>query len=237
MRIDKLLSHEGFGTRTVVKELLKKKVVKVDNKIITKGNVQVNPKSATIIVDGKEVIYEQYVYLMLHKPAGVVSATVDNRDKTVIDLVPQAYAHLKLFPVGRLDKDTEGLLLLTNDGQLNHALTSPKRSIIKTYYAKIDGYVTQQEVEAFQSGVTLEDGYQTKPAHLRILIQGDSTEIELDITEGKFHQVKRMFQAVDMSVIYLKRIKMGPITLDEKLPTGKIRSLEKTEIHELTTLI
>src|SRR5699024_8943301 len=138
--IDKLLSHTGFGTRKTVKQLLKKKVVEVDNKVVTKSNLQVDPAIQSVCVSGEKVQYEKYIYLMLHKPAGVISATVDNRDKTVIDLVPTAYEHYELFPVGRLDKDTEGLLLITNDGPLNHALTSPNKDIVKTYYAKIDGY-------------------------------------------------------------------------------------------------
>src|SRR5699024_8066129 len=139
-------------------------------------------------------------------------------------------------PVGRLDKDTEGLLLLTNDGQMNHTLTSPKKSVTKTYFAKIDGYVTEKEVEAFQDGVLLNDGYKTEPAILRILKQDAISEIELDITELKFHQVKRMFQGVNMTVVYLKRIKMGPITLDDQLPIGKIRSLNDQEMKELNNI-
>src|SRR5699024_3001302 len=210
MRIDNLLSHAGFEMRKSVKQLVKKKNVKVDGKIITKGDKQVNPDQSIIFVDDQKVVYKKYIYLMLHKPSGVVSATTDNRDRTVIDLAPTSYAHYEMAPVGRLDKDTEGLLLLTNDGQMNHTLTSPKKSVTKTYFAKIDGYVTEKEVEAFQDGVLLNDGYKTEPAILRILKQDDVSEIELDITEGKFHQVKRMFQAVNMTVVYLKRIKMGP---------------------------
>src|SRR5699024_8626811 len=146
----------------------------------------------------------------------------DNRDRTVIDLVPTSYAHYEMAPVGRLDKDTEGLLLLTNDGQMNHTLTSPKKSVTKTYFAKIDGYVNENEVEAFQDGVLLNYYY--------------ITEIEIDISEVKFHQVKRMFQAVNMTVVYLKRIKMGPITLDEQLPIGKIRPLNDQEMKELNNI-
>src|SRR5699024_3834400 len=158
-----------------------------------------------------------YIYLMLHKPSGVVSATTDNRDRTVIDLVPTSYAHYEMAPVGRLDKDTEVLLLLTNDGQMNHTLTSHKKSVTKKYIAKINDNITE-------------------PAILRILKQDDISEIELDITEGKFHQVKRMFQAVNMTVVYLKRIKMGPITLDEQLPIGKIRPLNDQEMKELNNI-
>src|SRR5699024_10460374 len=160
-----------------------------------------------IFVDDQKVVYKKYIYLMLHKPSGVVSATTDNLDRTVIDLVPTSYANYELALAVGLDKVTEEWLLLTKDGQRNHKLTSPKNSVPKTYFAKIDGYVTEKEVEAFQDGVLLNDGYKTEPAILRILKQDDISEIELDITEGKFHQVKRMFQAVNMTVVYLKRIK------------------------------
>lgn len=236
MRIDKLLSHAGFGTRKSVKQLLKKKVVQVDGETVTKGDKQVNPDQSIIFVNDQEVVYKKYIYLMLHKPSEVVSATTDNRDRTVIDLVPESYAHYEMAPVGRLDKDTEGLLLLTNDGQMNHTLTSPKKSVTKTYFAKIDGFVTEKEVKSFQDGIMLNDGYKTEPATLRIMKQDDVSEIELDITEGKFHQVKRMFRAVNMSVVYLKRIKMGPITLDEQLPIGKIRPLNDQEMKDLNNI-
>ena len=229
MRIDKLLAHTGYGTRKTVKQLLKKRAVQVDGNIVTKGDIHVNPDTESVTVKGEEVIYEAYVYLMLHKPAGVVSATFDNRDKTVIDLVPDSYAHYALFPVGRLDKDTEGLLILTNDGLLNHMLTSPKKNIVKTYYAEVDGYVSEKEVSLFQKGITLDDGYRAKPAELRVLKSGDVSKIELDITEGKFHQVKRMFEAVEMSVLYLKRLSMGGIHLDNGLEPGQIRSLSEAE--------
>src|SRR5699024_6575645 len=216
-----------------VKQLLKKKIVQVDGKIITKGDKQVNPDQSIIFVDDQKVVYKKYIYLMLHKPSGVVSATTDNRDRTVIDLVPTSYAHYEMATVGRLDKDTEGLLLLTNECQMNQKHTSPKKSVTKTYFTKNDGYVTEKEVEAFQDDVLLNDGYKTEPAILRILKQDDISEIELDITEGKFHQVKRMFQAVNMTVVYLKRVNMGPITLDEQLPIGNIRPLNDQEMKEL----
>lgn len=236
MRIDKILSHSGYGTRKTVKALLKDKAVKVDNNIITKGNLHVDPKKETITVHDEVVHYQKYIYLMLHKPADFVSATTDDRDHTVIELVPTIYSHFTLFPVGRLDKDTEGLLILTNDGEVNHVLTSPKNDIFKTYYAKIDGYVKEEHIPLFKQGITLDDGYKSKPAFLRILHRDDISEVELSISEGKFHQVKRMFQAIDMEVIYLKRIQMGEIKLDPRLPIGKIRQLNEDELEYVEML-
>ena len=182
------------------------------------------------------VQYRPYIYLMLHKPAGYVSATVDNRDRTVLDLVPDIYSHYPLFPVGRLDKDTEGLLLLTNDGKLSHQLTSPKKDIFKTYYAKIDGQITEEAMDVFKDGVVLDDGYHTKPAYLTILKAGSESEIELSISEGKYHQVKRMFEAIGLQVTYLKRLNMGNLTLDSALPVGRLRELNEHELAYIKTL-
>lgn len=236
MRLDKLLSHSGFGTRKTVKQLLKKKVVRLDHTIITKGDYHVDPDLDVVTVHGEEIQYKATVYLMLHKPPNYISATTDNRAKTVIDLVPEEFKHHHLFPVGRLDKDTEGLLLLTNDGQLNHQLTNPKKDIFKTYFAKIDGIVEEKHIEQFNEGIILDDGYQSKPAYLKILKSNTISEIELSISEGKFHQVKRMFQSVGMEVIYLKRIQMGEITLDKTLSIGKMRLLNPGELAYLKTL-
>src|SRR5699024_9322180 len=174
--------------------------------------------------------------LLLHKPKGYVSATVDNRDKTVIDLVPNQYEHYDLAPVGRLDIDTEGLMLLTNDGMLNHILTSPKNAIYKTYYAEVDGRVTEEHINQFKAGIVLDDGYQTKSAELQIVKTDSVSEIKLSICEGKFHQVKRMFQEIDMEVVYLKRLTIGKLSLDEELLLGSIRSLNKDELAYVTSL-
>lgn len=173
---------------------------------------------------------------MLNKPKGYISATEDYRHRTVIDLLPKEYTHFQPFPVGRLDIDTVGLLLLTNDGQLAHELTSPNKEIEKTYYAKIRGVVNEDDQQKFAQGVTLDDGYETKPGHLTIVKSGDISEIKLTITEGKFHQVKRMFAAVNKEVIYLQRIRMGNIVLDESLELGKYRELTKEELSYCLTL-
>lgn len=232
MRLDKLLAHAGYGSRKDVKILLKKKQVSVDGITLTKGNHQVNPNTQQVTVNGNIVKYEQYVYLMVNKPQGYLSATVDDRDKTVIDLVPKEYMHYRLAPVGRLDKDTEGLILLTNDGQLNHVMTSPKSDVFKTYIATVTGEVLDEHKDYFLSGVTLDDGYQTKRSFLDILesdAANATSKIQLSISEGKFHQVKRMFQAIGMKVTYLKRISIGNLVLDNKLQLGATRALTDEE--------
>jgi 16S rRNA pseudouridine516 synthase len=234
MRIDKLLANMGYGSRKEVKGLLKKGVVKRNDEVIKNSSTHVEPKTEEIKVFDEIIEFREFIYLMMNKPPGVISATEDHRDETVIDLLEPEDIVMEPFPVGRLDKDTEGLLLITNDGKLAHQLLSPKKNVGKTYYAKIEGRVTEEDIEAFQNGVTLDDGYETKPAHLRILTRGELSEIEVTITEGKFHQVKRMFESVGKKVTYLKRISMGPIVLDEEeLKTGEYRDLIEEEIEAL----
>jgi 16S rRNA pseudouridine516 synthase len=238
LRLDKLLAHSGFGTRSGIKLLVKRGAVTVNGKRVKDSGMQVNAERDVIEVDGEAVRYREFVYLMLNKPQGVVSATEDNRDRTVLDLLDSEYAHFELFPVGRLDKDTEGLLLLTNDGKLAHNLLSPRKHVPKTYYAQVEGAVDAQDIAAFSQGVTLDDGYETMPAELRIgrmgdPAQGQLSEIELTIMEGKFHQVKRMFQAVGKRVVFLKRLSMGPLVLDTELPVGSYRELEEAELGRL----
>lgn len=237
MRLDKLLANMGFGSRKDVKALLKQKRVTVNGEIETRHNRHVEPNEDQIFVDDQEVVYRPYIYLMMNKPQGYVSATEDMKDKTVIDLLTDEYRHFQPFPVGRLDKDTEGLLLITNDGKLAHALTSPNRAVEKTYYAIIDGRVTEEDQIAFSQGVTLDDGYVTKPGKLTILERGHLSKIELVITEGKYHQVKRMFQAVGKKVVYLQRIRMGEITLDPDLSLGDFRELNEEELAYCLSLI
>lgn len=227
MRLDKLLSHTGFGSRKEVKPLLKSGAVVVNGTIQKDSKTQVNPDKDQITVHGTPVVYQEFVYFMLHKPQNVVSATEDNVSETVIDLLAQEYTLTDPFPVGRLDKDTEGLLIITNDGTLAHNLLSPKKHIDKTYYAKIDGDVTAEDVEAFAAGIELDDGYTCKPARLEIITPN---EIKVTIQEGKFHQVKRMFAARGKSVSYLKRISMGNLQLDESLALGEYRPLTEAEL-------
>lgn len=237
MRIDKLLANMGFGTRKEVRQLLKNGAVRINEEVIKKPNIHVNPEQDQISCLGEPVIYREFIYLMMNKKQGVLSATEDLREKTVIDLLSDEYRHFKPFPVGRLDKDTEGFLLLSNNGKLAHNLLAPRKNVPKTYYAHVEGVVTEEDVLAFSEGVMLDDGYQTKPAQLKILLADALSEIELTITEGKFHQVKRMFQAVGKKVIYLKRLSMGPLQLDETIPLGSYRELTESELKLLEDLV
>lgn len=232
-RLDKILSNIGFGTRKEVKDLIKAGVVQVDGIIAKDSGLQVDPILQTIMVNNKELIYREFIYIMMNKPQGVVSATEDNRDTTVVDLLDESLQAFDPAPVGRLDKDTEGFLLLTNDGQLAHKLLAPKKHVPKTYFAHIEGRVDHSDIEAFENGIILDDGYETLPAELKILVQGEVSHVEIIIYEGKFHQIKRMFQAVDKEVIYLKRMAMGSLKLDESLDTGEYRELKEEELKML----
>lgn len=231
MRLDKLLANMGIGSRKEVKELIKKKSVSVNGKII-KSNLSIDPEFDRIECNGQVVEYQKYVYFMLHKPSGYLSATRDQEQKTVLDLLKTEDQARSPFPVGRLDKNTEGLLLLTNDGQLAHELLSPKKHVDKTYFAKISGFVTENDVAEFLQGVDIGD-YITKPAKLKILKAEEVSEIEVTITEGKFHQVKRMFEAVGKEVLYLKRLTMGSLELDPTLKLGQYRALTDQEIQNI----
>jgi 16S rRNA pseudouridine516 synthase len=233
MRIDKMLANLGFGSRKEVKQLLKSGSVKVNDVVVKDAKQHVDPSKETVTLNGEVIEYKEFIYLMMNKPQGVLSATEDTACETVIDLLELEDQVYEPFPVGRLDKDTEGLLLITNDGQLAHRLLSPKKHVPKTYFAVIDREVTEEDVKAFAQGVTLDDGYETKPGELKILKSGIRSDIELTITEGKFHQVKRMFEAVGKSVVYLQRISMGPLALDETLELGEYRELTEEEVELL----
>jgi len=233
MRLDKLLANMGYGSRKEVKQLLKEKAVTVDGVVVKDAAMKVDPDKQEVAVYGERVVYVEFIYLMMNKPPGVISATEDRHDETVIDLLDPLAQHFEPFPVGRLDKDTEGLLLITNDGVLAHNLLSPKKHVPKTYYADIEGEVTQADVEAMRAGVELDDGYVTKPGELVILESGPMSKIELTIQEGKFHQVKRMFEAVGKKVVYLKRLSMGTLLLDESLELGDYRELTAEELAAL----
>ncbi len=233
MRLDKLLAHCGFGTRKEVKDYIKKGYVLVNNKVVKVDKTQVDPQEDVIEVDGEIIHYEEYVYYMLNKPQGYVSATEDNLHPTVVELIDDYYRN-DLFPVGRLDIDTEGLLILTNDGQLAHQLLSPKKHCPKIYYARIDGEVNNVDVERFRDGVVIDDDYLCKSAKLEILnVHQRKSEITVEIYEGKFHQVKKMFEAVGKKVEYLKRIQMKNLKLDENLNLGEYRRLTDEEIDRL----
>ena len=230
LRIDKVLSNLGYGSRAELKVYCKKGMVKVNDKIISNPGTQVDTDTDKIEFNNEIVKYREFVYIMMNKPDGYLSATFDKRDPIVLDLIDKSYLAFEPFPVGRLDKDTEGLLVLTNDGQLAHRVLSPKKHVPKTYYAKIEGKVTEEDIKAFEEGVTLDDGYETMPAQLKILKSDDLSEIELTIHEGKFHQVKRMFESVGKKVVYLKRLSMGKLKLDESLNLGEYRELTDEEV-------
>lgn len=232
IRLDKYLADMGIGTRSEVKHYIRKGKVAVDGITVKKPELKVDSKRQEVIVDGKPVVYREFEYYMLHKPAGVVSATKDIKERTVLDLIDESKRR-DLFPVGRLDKDTEGLLILTNDGALAHRLLSPAKHVDKTYYAKIRGEVTETDIRQFKEGLDIGDERPTLPAELTIISSGEVSEISLTIQEGRFHQVKRMFRAVGKEVVYLKRISMGGITLDEELACGEWRELRKEELEQL----
>lgn len=233
-RLDKVLSNLGYGSRKEIKQAIRKGLIEVNGELVKDNGMQVDPESDRIIVNGEEIFYRKFIYLMMNKPDGVVSATVDNRDETVVDLLEVEHQVFNPFPVGRLDKDTVGLLFLTNDGELNHRLISPKWKVDKIYYAKIDKKVTEDDVNKFKKGITLDDGYLCKEAKLEILNATDEgSEVEVTIQEGKFHQVKRMFEAVGKEVVYLKRIEFGTLKLDEDLEEGEYRELNDEELAVL----
>ena len=232
VRLDKFLCDLGIGSRKQVKEYIKKGYVKVNDITVKDNDLKVNEEIDVISFNNETLTYEKFVYLMLNKPAGVVSATFDNKDKTVIDLIKN-YKHLNLFPFGRLDKDSEGLLIISNDGQLAHELLSPKKHVYKIYYVDVEGTVTDEDILKFKEGITLDDGYLCKSSTLEILESNNISKCYVTICEGKFHQVKRMFESVNKKVIYLKRITFGNIKLDNSLKLGEYRKLTEEEINLL----
>ncbi len=232
LRLDKYLADMGVGTRSEIKTYIRKGRVKLNQELCTKPEQKVQPGIDAVSFDDSPVGYIKYQYYMLHKPAGVVSATEDNVSTTVLDLIKDRKCK-DMFPVGRLDKDTEGLLLITNDGELAHRLLSPKKHVDKVYYARIEGRVTMEDATAFEQGVDIGEEAFALPAKLKILVSKEISEIELTIQEGKFHQVKRMFEAVDKKVLYLKRLSMGSLVLDEALKPGEYRELTEEELEAL----
>ncbi|MGI6571081.1 MAG: pseudouridine synthase [Caldicoprobacterales bacterium] len=235
-RLDKILANSGYGSRKEVKALIKAGNITVSGKVIKDPGYLVDLDKELPAVDGEIVNYSRFHYLMMNKPAGVVSSTWDPNSKTVIDLLTPPYDKFDLFPAGRLDKDTEGLLLITNDGQLAHNLLSPKKGVPKTYYAEVSGQVSPEDVQAFRQGIPLEEGFVTLPARLDILASGEISKAMVTVCEGKFHQVKRMFQALGKKVCYLKRISIGSLKLDEGLQPGTFRELTEKEVEALNNL-
>lgn len=234
MRLDKYLADAGLGSRKEVKKIIKQKRITVNDSLVTSDKTQVK-ENDIVKVDGELLHHQTHFYYMLNKPSGVISATQDEQHQTVMDLLAPVWRK-DLFPVGRLDKDTEGLLLITNDGPLAHELLAPKKHVEKEYYARVDGVMTTEDVTAFAAGITLKNEGTLQPGELKILAVDEvaqTSEITLVIHEGKFHQVKRMVHAVGKEVTSLKRLRMGPLRLDADLPLGKFRELTEDEITKL----
>ena len=228
-RLDKVISAQLGYSRKEVKELIKRKRVTVNNQLVSISDYKINPETDIIVVDNQELTIKKYLYLILNKPTGYVSATTDKKDRTVLDLVPQEYLHRNLFPSGRLDKDTTGLMIITDDGNFAHEILSPKKHIKKTYNVTIDIPVTKEMVDGFQKGVNLNDG-ECKSAKLEITGEYTAT---VTLTEGRYHQIKRMFGCYKAKVLELKRVSMGNLTLPNNLKPGECRELTEEELKKI----
>lgn len=236
MRLDKFLAEVGIGSRKEVKVLIKKGQIKVNEEVIKSDKFQVKEFDDQITYLDEPLVYQKDFYYVLNKPAGVISATQDNYEQTVMDLLSDEDYREDLFPVGRLDKDTEGLLILTNDGKLAHQLLSPKKHVEKEYFAKVKGVMTEEDIDSFARGLVIDKGEQTLPAQLFIDSvdhEEETSTIRLILHEGKFHQVKRMVQAVGKEVTYLKRLRMGGFLLPGSLDNGEYRELTEAELLQL----
>ena len=225
-RLDKILVSQGIGSRREVQKLIKKKAVVVDGAVIVKPEFKIDPENCEIKVNGQALDFKKHIYIMMNKPAGVLSATEDSSQKTALDLSPDELKRKGLFPVGRLDKDTEGLLIISDDGEFAHKLLSPKNHIYKRYYVELDGDLSEDMIKNFKNGIKLKDGTEFLPAKLEI---ADKRKAYVEICEGKFHQVKKMFLTQNLKVLYLKRVKMGGLELDGNLHRGNAREMTKTE--------
>ena len=232
MRIDKFLANSGIGTRKEVKELLKKKMIKVNDIVVTEAKTHIDEDNDIITFGGERIEYKEFLYIMLNKPQDVISATDDPRHRTVLDLLEEPLTKVGLFPVGRLDKDTEGLLVLTNDGKMAHELLTPKKHVPKRYYAELKKPLSKEEAKILENGVDLET-FTTKPAKVEFITED---KVYIIISEGKYHQVKRMFKCVGNRVLYLKRTGMGNLGLDENLKPGEYRELTSDELELLQSL-
>lgn len=232
MRLDRFLANSGVGTRKEVKEILKKRKIKVNDSIITDGSIHIDENKDAVKYEEKEISYKPFIYIMMNKPDGVISATEDDEHRTVIDLLGNKYRTYSVFPIGRLDIDTEGLLILTNDGILTHNLLAPNKHVDKKYYVELKNPVLKSDIEKLENGIELENGFVTKNAKM-VVIENTENKVYITITEGKYHQVKRMFKAVNNKVLYLKRVQMGNLKLDDKLKVGEYRELTEKEINIL----
>ena len=233
MRLDKFISTTTTLSRTEEKKIIKKGIL-INDILIKSSDYKVDENNDIVIVNGSRLVYQKYVYIMMNKPQNVISATEDMIDKTVVDILKDKDRIHKVFPVGRLDKDTEGLMLLTNDGELAHKLISPKKDVEKKYYVEVIGELKEEYLELVKDGLVLDDGYKCKSARLEILESSkDKSCANIYITEGKFHQVKRMMKALGTSVTYLKRLSIGSLILDENLKLGEYRYLTDKELKKI----
>jgi 16S rRNA pseudouridine516 synthase len=234
IRLDRFLSSAGYGTRSEVKKTIREGRVRVNGKLVRDPSFHVDPENDDVTVDGELVFYERDYYLVLNKPKGYITSTKD-RELTVMELVSDVPRFENLFPVGRLDKDAEGLLIMTTDGKLAHRLTHPKWKVPRVYRVKLKGKITEEDVEPLRKGIDLGD-FKALPAKVRIISSGDESEVEVEVCEGKYRQVKRMFEKIGFKVLELKRIKYGPVELGE-LPVGEYRNLTEEEVAELKRLV
>lgn len=233
MRLDKYLKEQGIGSRSDLKDMIRAGRVTIDGSVCKDSGQHVDSAVNTVALDGNPIGYHEFVYLMLNKPKGIITATEDRKMETVLDLLPEKYRRMDVFPVGRLDRDTEGLLIITNNGNLAHNLLSPKKHVVKLYEAVLDTYPGDGAMEVFRQGVVINPEFKALPAELRFIRREDPVTAQVEVFEGKFHQVKRMFKAVGATVLELKRLRMGDVTLDPSLAPGAFRELTATERHSL----
>lgn len=232
-RLDKILTSQGICSRREAKSLVQKQKIKINGTIVLKSDIKIDPDSDIIEVDGLTVSYKRCVYIMMNKPSGVLSASTDKNAETVIDLLPEKIKRRNLFPAGRLDKDTTGLMIITDDGDFAHRMLAPKNHVYKLYNAVLNGELSENCVKILENGIILSDGTQFKPARIRFPDSSDRTSVNIEICEGKFHQVKRMFEYVGFSVVKLKRLRIGSLELDKNLPEGCCRYLEDFELKSI----
>lgn len=230
IRLDKFFTETGTLTRKEADKAIKRGEVTVDGKVFKKPDLKIDEEKVKVEFNGQEIKFQKYVYIMLNKPQGVVSATEDKKQKTVLDLIPEKYQKMGLFPCGRLDKDTLGLMLLTNDGKTAHNLLAPKKHVAKVYFFECADELTKHNEHLIEAGIELKDGYKTKPCRIHLK---EKTKGFIQLTEGKYHEIKRMFGAVGNKITFLERVNFGPLELDESLQRGQWRELTEDEVNQL----
>ncbi len=230
IRLDKFISTQGIGSRKQAKEWVKQKLITVNGELVKSSEQKIDENCDVVAVNGKKYEYKKYIYIMMNKPQGVICSTDDKRHKTVLDLLPSELVRPNLFPAGRLDIGTTGFVLITDDGDFAHNMLAPKKHVTKLYYATVNGKVTKEHIELFEKGITIDSGIECLPAKLRVIEDADTPKVEIEIMEGKFHQVKRMFEAIGLKVLTLHRQKIGQLELDENLAPGECREMLHKEI-------